>query len=41
MLILHISHDFENTIRNAISIGGDSDTIGAMAGGIAQAAYGP
>ncbi|MFC2759910.1 hypothetical protein [Hallella multisaccharivorax] len=22
-------------------MGGDSDTIGAMAGGIAQAAYGP
>ena len=33
-------HDFESTIRNAISIGGDSDTIGAMSGGIAQAAYG-
>lgn len=32
--------DFESTIRNAISIGGDSDTIAAMAGGIAQAAYG-
>lgn len=31
--------DFENTIRLAISIGGDSDTIGAMAGGIAKAAY--
>ena len=33
------SHDFESTIRNAVSIGGDSDTIGAMAGAIAQAAY--
>ncbi len=33
-------HDFESTIRNAVSIGGDSDTIGAMAGGLAQAAYG-
>lgn len=32
--------DFEDTIRLAISIGGDSDTIGAMAGGIAQAVYG-
>lgn len=32
--------DFEDTVRLAVSIGGDSDTIGAMAGGIAQAAYG-
>ena len=34
------SHDFESAIRNAVSIGGDSDTIAAMAGGIAQVAYG-
>ncbi len=34
------SHDFESSIRNAVSIGGDSDTIAAMAGGIAQVAYG-
>ena len=27
-------------IRNAVGIGGDSDTIGAMAGGIAEAYYG-
>lgn len=33
------SHDFESAIRNAVSIGGDSDTIGAMTGAIAQAAY--
>ena len=33
------SHDFESAIRNAVSIGGDSDTIGAMAGATAQAAY--
>ena len=33
------SHDFESAIRNAVSIGGDSDTIGAIAGAIAQAAY--
>lgn len=32
--------DFEDTIRNAISIGGDSDTIAAMAGSIAEAAWG-
>lgn len=34
------STDFEDAIRNAISIGGDSDTIAAMAGGIAEAYYG-
>lgn len=31
---------FEDTIRNAISIGGDSDTISAIAGSIAEAFYG-
>lgn len=31
--------DFEETIRLAISIGGDSDTIGAIAGAIAEAYY--
>jgi len=34
------STGFEDTIRNAISIGGDSDTIAAMAGSIAEAIYG-
>jgi ADP-ribosylglycohydrolase len=34
------STDFEDAIRNAISIGGDSDTIACMTGGIAQAFYG-
>ena len=33
------STGFEDTIRNAISIGGDSDTIAAIAGGIAEAYY--
>ena len=33
------SNDFENCIRLSISIGGDSDTIACMAGGIAQAFY--
>lgn len=33
------SHGFEDAIRLAISVGGDSDTIGAMTGAIAQAAY--
>ncbi|MBQ3291224.1 MAG: ADP-ribosylglycohydrolase family protein [Mogibacterium sp.] len=32
--------DMVDTIRNAISIGGDSDTIAAMAGSIAEAYYG-
>ena len=32
--------DFEDTIRNAIFIGGDSDTIGAIAGGVAEAFFG-
>ena len=34
------STDFEDAIRNAISIGGDSDTIGAITGSIAEAFYG-
>lgn len=34
------SVSFEDAIRNAVSIGGDSDTIAAMAGGIAEAYYG-
>ncbi len=34
------SEGFEDTIRNAISLGGDSDTLAAIAGGIAEAYYG-
>ena len=34
------SDSFEDAIRNAISIGGDSDTLGAITGGIAEAFYG-
>lgn len=34
------STDVEDAIRNAISIGGDSDTIAGIAGSIAQAFYG-
>ncbi|MBU1105276.1 MAG: ADP-ribosylglycohydrolase family protein, partial [Candidatus Riflebacteria bacterium] len=34
------STDFEDAIRCAISLGGDSDTIACIAGGIAQAFYG-
>lgn len=32
--------DFEDAIRNAISLGGDSDTLACITGGIAQAYYG-
>jgi len=32
--------DFEDAIRNSISIGGDSDTIAAIAGGVAEALFG-
>ena len=34
------STDFEDAIRNAISIGGDSDTIAAITGAVAEAYYG-
>jgi len=33
------SVDFEDAIRNAISLGGDSDTLAAITGSIAEAAY--
>jgi ADP-ribosylglycohydrolase len=32
--------DFEDAVRNAVSLGGDSDTIGCMTGAIAEALYG-
>ena len=34
------STDFEDAIRRVISVGGDSDTLGAICGGIAEAYYG-
>ena len=34
------SDSFEDAIRNAVSIGGDSDTIAAITGSIAEAFYG-
>ena len=34
------STSFEDAVRNAISIGGDSDTIGAICGAVAGAYYG-
>jgi ADP-ribosylglycohydrolase len=34
------SSDWEDAVRNAVSLGGDSDTLACMAGAIAQAHYG-
>lgn len=39
-MIIQASDSFEDAIRNAISFGGDSDTIGAIVGGIAEAVWG-
>ena len=42
-LCLHailVSYGFEDAIRNAISYGGDSDTIGAIVGSLAEAMWG-
>ncbi len=33
------SDDYETTVKNAISLGGDADTMACIAGGIAQAFY--
>ena len=33
------SNDYESAIRNAISLGGDADTLACIAGGIAEAFY--
>jgi ADP-ribosylglycohydrolase len=35
------SRDFEDAIRKAVSLGGDSDTLACITGGIAHAFYGP
>jgi len=35
-----VSNDFEDAIRTAISIGGDTDTIAAITGSLAEAYYG-
>ena len=34
------STDFENSIRLSVSLGGDSDTLACINGGIAEAFYG-
>ena len=38
--IFSVSTDFEDAIRKAISIGGDTDTIAAIVGSLAEAYYG-
>jgi ADP-ribosylglycohydrolase len=40
MLSFLESTDFEDAVRNAVSLGGDSDTLACIAGSIAQAHYG-
>ena len=34
------SNNFEDALRNAVSLGGDSDTLACITGGIAEAFYG-
>jgi ADP-ribosyl-[dinitrogen reductase] hydrolase len=34
------SSSFEDALRNAVSLGGDSDTLAAIAGSIAEPFYG-
>ena len=34
------AEDFEDAIRNAVSLGGDTDTLAAITGSIAEAFYG-
>jgi ADP-ribosylglycohydrolase len=34
------SESYEDTVRNAVSLGGDSDTLACITGGIAEAFYG-
>jgi ADP-ribosylglycohydrolase len=35
------SESYEDAVRNAVSLGGDSDTLACITGGIAEAYYGP
>lgn len=34
------SRDFETAVRKAVAMGGDADTLGCIAGGVAEAVYG-
>lgn len=38
--IINTANSFEEAIRYAIAVGGDSDTIGAIVGSIAEAVWG-
>ena len=40
IIAFYESEDYEDAVRKAVSIGGDSDTIACMAGAIAEAFYG-
>jgi type I restriction enzyme M protein len=40
LVAFYESTSFEDAVRNAVSLGGDSDTIGAITGSIAEAYYG-
>lgn len=40
LYIFSIANDFEDSIRKAISIGGDTDTIAAIVGSLSEAYYG-
>ncbi|GAA2208444.1 ADP-ribosylglycohydrolase family protein [Nonomuraea monospora] len=38
---LRTTHSYENALRAAIDLGGDTDTVAAVTGGLAGAVYGP
>lgn len=40
LYIASIAADFENAIRLAVTYGGDSDTVGAIVGSLAEARFG-
>ena len=40
LVAFYEAESFEDAIRSAVSLGGDSDTIAAVTGGIAEAYYG-
>lgn len=40
LIAFYESTDFEDAIRNAVSLGGDADTLACITGGIAEAFYG-
>lgn len=40
LIVFEESHSFEETLKRAICLGGDTDSIGAVAGSLAGAYYG-